>query len=177
MAYDPNQGKVKLDVEVAVVDKNTGERSQIYKGPDPGTVQLSQLMCANILNTTQTTVVKDTTNTARTVSANTAITGVNIVAGTGTGAGAVTDYTLSAKSATGQGTKAGTIGAVNTTSGAFTITANMDAPSGSTIVYGEIGIEVTTASYSFLIARGTTGGTWSVDTSHYLAVTYTITPS
>ena len=184
-------GRIKLDYRVSVrnliqelakalpfyADVEV-EETQVYSGPDPGTVQLSNLMCANILNTAQTSVCKDTGGTAtRTVGANSATSALQIVAGTDTTAAAVSDYRMNAQSSGGQGAKTPTVNVVNTSTGVFTITANMDAPSPSTIVYGEIGIYVTAATYVFCIARGTSGGTWSVDTSHYLAVTYTVTPS
>jgi hypothetical protein len=170
-------GRFKLTYRVSVKDSITGEESQVYEGPDPGTVQLSNLMCANILNTAQTGVCKDTGGTAtRTVGANSSTSALQIVAGTDTTGAAVTDYKLNSQSGGGQGAQTPTVNVVNTTTGVFTITANMSAP-GAQIVYGEIGIYVTAATYVFCIARGTAGGTWTVDTSHYLAVTYTVTPS
>jgi hypothetical protein len=177
MSQNPNQGNIKLSYRVAVVDKNTGEESQVYEGPDPGTVQLSNLMCANIFNTAQTSVCKDTGGTTtRTVGANSATSVVQIVAGTDATGAAVTDYKLNAQSAAGAGAQTATVNVVNTGTGVFTLTANMAAPA-SQIVYAEIGIYLTCATYVFCVARGTAGGTWTVDTSHYLAVTYTVTPS
>lgn len=173
-----NQGNIKLSYRVAVVDKVTGEESQVYEGPDPGTVQLSNLICANILGAAQTSVCKDTGGvTTRSIPANSATSAWQIVAGTDTTGAAVTDFALNAQSSGGQGAKTPTVNVVNTGTGVFTVTANMDAPSPSTILYGEIGIYVTANTFVFCIARGTAGGTWSVDTSHYLAVTYTVTPS
>ena len=172
-------GSLKFNLRVAVVDKETGEESQVYvKENDVGDVQLTQMMCANLFDTTQTTVVKDTGGTARTVSANTAITGVNIVAGTGGTTAAVTDYQLGAivSSPAGAGTQAATVGTVNTTTGVVLLTANMNGPS-STTTYKEIAIYVTTASYTFQVARDYYSSGWPVSTTQYLAVTYTITPS
>src|SRR5208337_427631 len=163
---------IKLRYRVSVVDVKTGkeEEGQTYEsGDDPGTVQLSNLMCANILNTAQTGVCKDTGGTGtRTVGANSATSALQIVAGTDTTGAAVSDYKLNSQSGGGQGAQTPTVNVVNTTTGVFTITANMSAP-GAQIVYGEIGIYVTAATYVFCIARGTAGGTWTVDTSHYLA--------
>ena len=169
--------KIVFRVRVSVKSILTGEESQVQEWDDPGSVQLMQILEANLLDSAQGAVVKDTGGTSRSFSANTSITGINVVAGTDTTAAAVTDYKLNAQSSNGQGSQAGTVGSVNTTTGVFTVTANMSAPSSGSIVYGEVGLQVTTASYTFSIARGTTGGTWSVDTVHYLAVTYTQTPS
>ena len=142
-----------------------------------GTVQLSQLMCANLFATTQTTVVKDTSNTARTVSANSATSVIQIVAGTAGTTAAVTDYQLNTQSASTQGAQTATVSAVNTSTDVFTLTANMAAPGSGSIVYKEVGIYLTCATYVFCVARDYNGGGWSVDTTHYLAVTYTVTIS
>lgn len=171
------KGALKLMVEVAVVDKITGLRSQVKrKMCDVGTVQFMQLIAGTVFNTTQSNVIKDTTNTTRTHTAGDNITAVNVVAGTAGTTAAVTDYQINTKSGGGQGTQTGSVGAVNTGTGVLQITANMAAP-GSTIVYKEIGIECVANTYNYLVARDYNGTGWSVDTSHYLAVTYTLTPS
>ena len=170
-------GAIKLKVEVAVVDYKTGERSQVWrKTCDVGTVQFMQCIAATIFATVQTTVVKDTGNTARTVASGAAFTVQQVVAGTAGTTAAVTDYQLTTQSASTQGAQTATIGTVNTSTGVMLITANMAAPA-STIVYKEIGLYATAGTYVFCLARDYNGSGWSVDTSHYLAVTYTLTPS
>jgi hypothetical protein len=176
MSKSEKKSMFKVKLRVAIVNKQTGKEDYVTEFEDPATVQFSDLVCANMLNTTETTCVKDTGGTSRTVSANSATSTVQVVAGTDTTAAAVTDYKLNAQSGGGQGAQTATANTVNTSTGVFTVTANMAAPA-STIVYGEIGIYLTCATYVFCICRGTAGGTWSVDTSHYLAVTYTFTPS
>ncbi len=172
------KGDVHLKVRVAVVDKKTGEESQVFVDDEHGgTVQLSQLICAQLLLSTQTTVVKDTGNTARTVSANSTITAVNVVAGTGGTTAAVTDYVLGAPVANQQGNQTATVSAVNTSTDVFTVTANMAAPSSGTTVYKEVGVQIVTGGFTFQAARDYNAGGWSVDTVHYLAVTYTVTIS
>jgi hypothetical protein len=135
-------------------------------------------MCAQIFDTTQTTVVKDTGGTSRTVSANSTVSAVNIVAGTGGTTAAVTDYQLGTQvtSPAGAGSQAATVNTVNTSTGVVTLTANMNGPSSST-TYKEIGIYITIGSYVFQVARDYNSSGWSVSTTQYLAVTYTITPS
>lgn len=172
------KGACHLKVNVAVVDKVTGQRSQEFEDDvHGGTVQLSQLLCANILGATQTTVVKDTGNTARTVSANSATSIIQMVAGTAGTTAAVTDYALTTQSSSTQGAQTATVSAVNTTTDVFTVTANMAAPGSGTIVYKEVGIYLTCATFVFCIARDYYSAGWSVDTTHYLVVTYTVTIS
>jgi hypothetical protein len=171
-------GAIKLTVEVAVVDKVSGERSQVKKKVcDVGTVQFMNLIAANVFASAQTSVCKDTGATAtRSVPANSACTTIQVVAGTAGTTAAVTDYMLTTQSASTQGAQTAVIGTVNTSTGVMLITANMAAP-GSTIVYKEIGIYLTANAFIFCVARDYNGSGWSVDTSHYLAVTYTLTPS
>ncbi len=173
------QGKVHIKVQVDVVNKKTGkvEKRWIdnYNG---GTVQLSNLIAANIFGAAQTSVCKDTGGTAtRTVAANSATSAWQIVAGTGGTTAAVTDYVLGTQVANQQGIQTPTVSAVNTSTDVFTLTANMAAPSSGTTVYKEVGIYVTAATYVFCVARDYNSGGWSVDTVHYLAVTYTVTIS
>jgi hypothetical protein len=177
----------KISCKVQVIDKETGKVLDETDAPgDLGTLQLAQIMCANMLDTTQTSAVKDITGTARTVSANSTISSVSVVAGTGSGgessgnstAASVTDYALGAIVSGSQGTQTATInspsGWSSGTSGTFTITANMAAPSSSTTYY-EVGIEITIGSYTFLIAHNVNTSGWSVGTTQYLAVTFTQT--
>jgi len=171
------KGAIKLKVEVAVVDIKTGERSQIKeKLCDVGTVQLMQAICATIFASVQTGVVKDTDNTARTIASGADFTVQQVVAGTAGTTAAVTDYQLTTQSGGTQGAQTATIGVVNTSTGVVLITANMAAPA-SEITYKEIGLYVTAGTYVFCLARDYNGTGWVVDTSHYLAVTYTLTPS
>jgi hypothetical protein len=177
----------KVSCKVQVIDKETGKVVQETDAPgDLGTLQAAQIMCANMLDTAQTSAVKDITGTARTVSANSAVSAVNVVAGTGSGgestgsstAASVTDYALGAIVSGTQGTQTATInspsGWSSGTSGTFTITANMAAPSSATTYY-EVGIEITIGSYTFLIAHNVNTSGWSVSTTQYLAVTFTQT--
>jgi hypothetical protein len=180
---------MRVSCKVEVIDKETGKVVQSTETPcDLGTLQLAQIMCANMLNSGfGSAAIYDTSGTQRAFSANTAITGVNVVAGTGSGAestghataAAVTDYALGAIVSGGQGTQAATIAPPSGwsgSSGTFTITANMNAP-GSNMIYYEVGIYITTASYTFMIAHNVNTSGWSVSTTQYLAVTFTQTIS
>ena len=172
------KGDVHLKVKVAVINKETGKEEQVFVDDEHGgTVQLSQIICANVLGATQTTVVKDTGGVARTVTAGTGPTLVQVVAGTAGSAAAVTDYTLNTQVGSTQGAQTATVGTVNTSTDVFTVTANMAAPGSGTTVYKEVGIYVTISTFVFCIARDYNSGGWSVDTLHYLAVTYTVTIS
>lgn len=169
-------GSVKFNVNVAVIDQQTGMRTQIWeKINDVGDVQLVQLLCANLFGAAQS-AVKDITGTNRSVAANSAVTAIQIVAGTGGAAAVVTDYKLGAIVPGGQGTQNATVNTVDTTTGAVTLTANMLAPA-STITYKEIGVYVTIGGNTFQVARDYNDTGWTVTTMQYLQVTYTITPS
>ena len=173
------KGNVHIKCHVAVVDKETGEKSQVFEDDTHGgTVQLSNLICANILGAAQTSVCKDTGGTTtRSIPANSATSAWQIVAGTAGTTAAVTDYQLNTQQGSTQGAQTPTVNAVNTSTGVFTVTANMAAPGSGTIVYKEVGIYVTANGFVFCIARDYNGSGWSVDTTHYLAVTYTVTIS
>jgi hypothetical protein len=172
-------GALKFNLRVSVIDSETGEESQVWeKIGDVGDVQLVQLICAQIFATSQSSCVKDTGGTLRTISAGSSVTAVQIVAGTGGTTAAVTDYQLGTivSSPAGAGTQTATVNTVSTTAGTVTLTANMNGPSSAT-TYKEVGIYVTIATYTVQVARDYNSGGWSVSTTQYLAVTYTITPS
>lgn len=185
-------GALKFQVEVAVMDKATGKVSKIprkwwqiwkpklvdniwRKKGDVGDVQFVQLIAA-WLGSAQSSCVKNTSGTAESISAGATPTAVNVVAGTGGTTAAVTDYTLGAQVSGGPGSQTATIGAVNTTTGVLQITANMQGPASAT-TYKEIGIYLTISSYTIQICRDYNSSGWSVSTTQYLSVTYTLTPS
>lgn len=176
-ASQAGKGSIKVQVEVAVVDKVTGQRTQVKKKLcDVGTVQFMQAIAAKVFASVQTNVVKNTSNTTQTIAANEDTSLVQVVAGTAGTTAAVTDYQINTQSGGGQGAQTATIGTVNTGTGVLQITANMAAPA-SEITYKEIGIYITSNTQVFCLARDYNGTGWVVDTSHYLAVTYTLTPS
>jgi hypothetical protein len=170
-------GALKFNLRVSVVDKETGEESQVFeKIGDVGDVQLVQMLCAQLFNTTQTSVVKDTGGTLRTISAGNATTAVYIVAGTGGTTAAVTDYQLGTQATGSTGNQTATVNAVSTSAGTVTLTANMQGPASNT-TYHEVGIYIANSSYTIQVARDYNSTGWAVTTTQYLAVTYTITPS
>jgi hypothetical protein len=177
MSSDSPKGQICIKVRVAVVDKKTGEESQVHESTrDMSVANFIYLSIDNIFGRAQVAV--DITGTNRSITANTAVTAVNVVAGTGTTSPLWSDYALQTPVSGGAGSATAIIGAYSGSgsSGSFTISGNMSSPN-STTVYHEVGIYLTLSGYQFMIAHDVSATGWSVDTSHYLAVTYTITQS
>jgi hypothetical protein len=169
---------IGFKLRVAVKDKITGEEKLVWEDivSDPATQQMAQIFQALFLNTAQSSSVKDTGGTSRSVAAQAAASAPTVVAGSGGTTAAVTDYKLGFQVSGNQGSQPATPGSISGWSGStgsFTITANMAAPSSGTIVYTEVGITITIGGYVFLIARYYYSSGWSVGTTNYLAITYT----
>ncbi len=124
------------------------------KWDDISVTALAGLILNNILNTAQS--VKDTTNTARALSANSAASALTIIAGSGTTTPAFTDYSLTTAISGSSGTVSGTANAISGTS--FTVTGTLTNSSGGDLTYAEIGITVTVATYVFLLTHDLTNG-------------------
>lgn len=150
----------------------TGRYSNKY---DLETQAFAQFVLNNVFGSAQT--ITDTGGTGRALSALSATSTYNIVAGTDTTAAAVTNTNLGAQSTTTSGVHTATIGAYSGsgTSGSFTLTATITNGSGSSITYGEVGIELTSATFVFLLARDVLSPTIPVSNTGTLAVTYTLT--
>lgn len=157
----------------AVVDwKETGRYTNEY---DLETQQFAQFVLCNIFGVAQT--IKNTSGTGESISAFTSTGTYNIVAGTGTSAVSVTDTNLQAQSSGSSGSATATIGSYSGSgsSGTFTITATITNSSGSSITYGEVGIELTASTYVFLLTHDLLSPTVPVSNTGTLAVTYTLT--
>ena len=136
---------------------------------DLSTQQLAQLVQLNILNTNNT--IKDTSNTTHSETANTAASSPTILAGTGTTAAAVTDYTLQTQTETVAAT-IGSISGWSGTSGTFTVTGTITA--GANRAYAEVGLRVTVNTHLYLICHDVFSAL-NVSNGGTLAVTYTFT--
>ena len=171
-----SNAKAKIKLEIVARDANGVETGHYVNLNDLATKQFAQIIQNNILDTAES--VLDTSNTARALSVNSASTAPTIVAGTGTTAAAVTDYALTTPTSGSSGSVAATINAYSGsgTSGSFTVTGTITNTSGNTINYSEVGLEVTIATYTFLITHDvfTAQG---VSNNGTLAITYTITLS
>lgn len=128
----------------------------------------------NMLATAES--IKDTGNTSRSLSANSACSAPTIVAGTGTTAAAVTDVSLQTQQGGSSGSQAATINAYSGagTSGSYTVTATITNTSGGTVAYAEVGLTIVSATFTFLIAHDVFSAL-SVSNNGTLAVTYTFT--
>ncbi len=134
--------------------------------------QLAQLFQINLLNTGGATVT-DTSNAGHVVSANTAVTAVQIVAGTDSTSPAYNDYHLIAAV---DSPVTGTVGAVSGsgTTTLFHITGSVTA--GSSRTYKEVGLQITVNSNIYMLCRDVFNGTTglAVASSGTLAVDYLI---
>lgn len=170
-------GIMQICVKMVAYDE-LGRITGVYENPyDLGTKAFAQLIQNNILDTAES--ITDTTNTSRSLTVNSAATVPMIVAGTGTTAAAFTDYALSSIASGGtyggsnsSGNQAATVNAIS--SNTFTVTATITNTSGSTIAYSEVGMAVTVATYTFLIAHDVFTAL-NVSNNGTLAVTYTLT--
>lgn len=162
--------KIRVKVEAKDID---GILTGIYDNQyDLGTIQLLGFIATNILDTAES--IKDTGGTIRSITANSANSVINIVAGTGVTAPAVSDFNLQTQSAGSSGSISAT---VNAPSGStFTVTGTITNSSGSTIAYSEVGIECTSATFVFLLSHDVFTAL-NVSNGGTLAVTYTATIS
>lgn len=132
--------------------------------------QLAQLIQLNILDTAVT--ITDEGNTGRALSVNNAATLPRILAGIGLTAAAWTDYKMQTFTDDANHRVAATIGAVG--SGTFTISGVITNGSGGDIAYSEVGIDITVATYLFLLAHDV-GSAYTVSNGGTLTVNYTAT--
>jgi hypothetical protein len=147
-----------------------GNLTAVREGPSNMTLkQFAQFVQANILNSAQT--VTDTSNTARSVSANSASTAINIVAGTSTTAATFTDFKLGTQQGGSSGSQAATVNAISGQS--FTVTATITNTSGGSVNYAEVGIQNTAATFTFQLCHDVFTAV-TVSNNGTLAVTYTI---
>ena len=167
-----HESSLKIRVDVKAFNSNN-ELTGIYNNEyDLGTIQLLGFICTNILDAAET--IKDTGGTGRSITANSSNSAINIVAGTGTTAAAVSDYNLQTQSAGSSGTITGTVTAPSGST--FTVTGTITNSSGGTIAYSEVGIECTSATFVFLLAHDVFTAL-NVSNGGTLAVTYTATIS
>lgn len=164
-----------------------------YKEYDMGLRGFSAMVIANIFNHVTTADIKDTSNTSQTIAANTATTSVNLVAGDGVTAVQYTDYQIQGTGGATDPTFNGDspiVASVNNTitplpgggpytSGIFTITGTFTNSSLGNETYGNIGITITNATSTFIMAHDRTNGAtgYPVSPSGTVAVTYTVTVS
>jgi hypothetical protein len=137
---------------------------------DMGLKQLAQLIQLNLLDTAVT--VTDEGNTGRALTVNNAATLPRILAGTGATAAAFTDYKMQTWTDDANHRIGATINAVG--SGTFTMTGVITNGSGGDIAYSEVGIDITIATYLFLLAHDV-GTAYTVSPTGTLTVTYTWT--
>ena len=146
---------------------------------DLQTGQFAQMGMALFFASTQT--IRDTSNATHSVAAGATASAPTIVAGIGTTAAAVSDYKLQTPTTdtpAGTGAIAATISAATEsgTSGSYTITGSLTNGSAALITYAEIGVQVTIATYIYLLTHDvTTTPFWPVSVGGTLACTITIT--
>lgn len=156
--------------------KETGRYSNRF---DLETSQWALFTLNNIFGTAQT--VKDVTGTNRSLSTFVTTSAYTIVAGTGSGTAAVTDYQLVTAVSGSSGSQTATIGSYSGSgsSGTYTVTATITNSSASQITYSEVGIEITASTYTFLVTHDFLSPTVPVSSNGTLngtlQVTYTFT--
>lgn len=110
----------------------------------------------NLLKTNET--MQDVTGAANPETANSAITVVNLHAGSGITAPNFTDFQIESP-LTNTGTTAYVTPTTNTISGpAFTITGVFTNSSGGTLTYGNVGVEITLNSHTYLLTHDQING-------------------
>jgi len=185
---------VTLDVKVyAPCKKHVGKSTQFcgckpqitaqgHKEHDLKTSQYAKLEMAGVFASSQT--VTDTSSAGHTVAAGFTASAPKICTGTGSTTPDVDDVTIQipvTDSPAGTGKIAATVGTYTggTTTGAFTITGTITNGSAADITYKEIGMEVTIATYVYLVlhdlVNGATG--YLVSVGGTMSCTYTITNS
>ena len=154
-----------------------------YDEHDMGLYAFAASLIANVFNQSNTaTSVPDTGNTSRSWAANSAVSALSLVAGSGVTGPTFPDYVIDTAIAGGSGTATPTVGTTITSlgsSGTFLITGTFTNSSGSNKTYGNVGIYVTANTYVFMLAHDQTNGAsgYVVSNSGTVALTYTITVS
>ena len=135
------------------------------------TKQFAQMVRALVLTGTESSTVKDTGGTSRTVSNASATSAVTIRAGTTGTAATVTDFALGTETETQASTTINTYSGSGS-SGSFTVTGTITA--GADRAYAEVGLSMVNGGNTFLICHDTFS-TLNVSNTGTLAVTYTLT--
>jgi len=128
----------------------------------------------NLLKTNET--MTDVTGTANAETANTSISAVNLHAGSGVSVPSFTDYQIQSP-LTNTGTTAYVTPATNAISGsAFTVTGTFTNTSGGTLTYGNVGIEITLNSHTYLLTHDqiNSGSGFIISVNGTVGITYTI---
>src|SRR5271169_3162503 len=111
-------------------------------------------MQLNLFKTNET--MQDVTGASNPETANTAITAVNIHAGSGVTAPSFTDFQIETP-LSNTGTTAFVTAVMHAISGAaFTVTGTLTNSTGSTITYGNLGLEITLNSHTYLVTHDQT---------------------
>jgi len=128
------------------------------------------------------TPVNTTANTAEDITANSAVSAVTIMAGSGTSApNAATDYVIQSALPGTDGSVAASCTAAFTSSTAsltaFQLTCTMTNAQVTPETYGNIGIYITAGGHTYMLAHDQTNGAtgYPVSPSGTVVVTYTIT--
>ena len=182
---DPNHFRIHLKVEAFAPCKNPLHRgiscdcpkelTGVREGPaNLCTNAFAAFVQAGILNQAPSNTVKDTSNTARTLTANSAHSALTGRAGTNAAAAAVTDYMLGTETETQASVTVNANPNTGTTSGTFTVTFTITA--GADRLYTEVGLTVVQQTWTFLITHDVFAGL-NVSNTGTLAVTYTFTNS
>jgi hypothetical protein len=196
MSQASGRSHITLDVKVyAPCKKHVGKSTQFcgckpqitaigHKEHDLKTSQYARLEMAGVFASTQTSAVKDVDGDLKTVAAGFTASAPTICTGTGSTTPDVDDYAIETPvtdTPAGTGKIAATVGSYSggTTTGAFTITGTITNGSAADITYKEIGVEVTIATFVYLVlhdlVNGATG--YLVSIGGTMACTYTITNS
>jgi hypothetical protein len=145
--------------------------------------QFAGLVMANCFDFATTgTPVNTTANTAEDITANSAVSAVTIMAGSGTSApNAATDYVIQSALPGTDGSVAASCTAAFTSSTAsltaFQLTCTMTNAQVTPETYGNIGIYITAGGHTYMLAHDQTNGAtgYPVSPSGTVVVTYTIT--
>ena len=182
---DPNHFRIWLKVEAFKPCKKHAHlraaceckkvRTGVREGPaNLCTNAFAAFVQSGILNQAPANTVKDTGNTARSLSANSAHSSLTGRAGTNATTAAVTDYALGTETETQATVTVNANPNTGTTSGTFTVTFTITA--GADRLYAEVGLTVVQQTWTFLITHDVFTAL-NVSNTGTLAVTYTFTNS
>lgn len=169
---DPNHFRIWLEV---IARDKYGKITGIRQGPaNLLTNAFAAFVQAQILNQAPANTVKDTTNNARTITANTTMSALTGAAGTNNTTAAVTDYQLGTETETQATVTVNANPTTGTTQGSFTVTYTITA--GADRAYVEVGLKITKQTWVFLITHDVFS-VLNVSNGGTLAVTYTFNNS
>jgi hypothetical protein len=121
---------------------------------------------------------QDTGGTLRSISINSAVSSPTIVFGSGTTAISPSDYQLQSPISGSSGSVAATVSGltVSSTTCSFSLTCTVTNSSGGTLTYGEAGVTITVATFTFLILHDLVNGSvgQQLTNGQGANVTYTI---